>query len=176
MLFPRRLCPYVCRIRTIEGGRVAAYEVSSRAAYFGRLGEKQSLGEADQLLIGPPTACSDNRDPITRERARILSETTLILAQVCSIIPAWLRSVRHFDISAGMKTIRNCAPDPFAHPPNSKICGQLTMQPTAKLQLPTKDFRIGGRPSRSACGLCFSETALWEPSGFGRCQIVALAC
>ena len=31
-------------------------------------------------------------------------------------------------------------------------------------------------PSRSACGPCFSKTALWGPSGFGRCQIAARGC
>jgi hypothetical protein len=42
--------------------------------------------------------------------------------------------------------------DPFGRLPNLKIYGPLTTQPTAKLQLPTRDFRIGGilpaRPAR----------------------------
>src|SRR6516225_1798335 len=105
-----------------------------------------------------------------------LSGTGLIAARVCSIIPAWLQSVRHSDISAQTITTSNCASDLSAHPPNSEICGQLTTQLTVKLQLPTRDFMIGGRPSPSVCGPCFSKTALWEPSGFGRCQIAARGC
>ena len=105
-----------------------------------------------------------------------LSGTALIVARISSIILAWLQFARHSDISAQMTTTSNCASDLFGRPPNSKICGQLTTQPTAKLQLPTRDFRIGGRLSRSACALCFSKTALWEPSGFGRCQIAARGC
>ena len=59
-----------------------------------------------------------------------------------------------------MTNTSNCASDLFGRRPNSKICGQLTRRHMAKLRLPTRDFMIGGRLSRSACALCFSGS--WD--------------